>query len=1071
MSRHYRRLEALPLGWDALSDTQREAVSYVASWLIDALAAIPRGRGDTRGTSSHVPRLDRNRFSQIAFVDGDRGTGKSSVLLTLIDLTTAERFNLPQALADDHPVRLLREQGRRLVWLETLDMEPLSRGANLFAAILARMAQVFDGKLEDLPPFAAALGEPDGAAGVAEGLQQLRNDAAIVWERLDGGSLKGDLQTRALWVNQAERAGLDLTPRIGKVLDGIARTLAGPGIEDPMFVLPVDDFDLAPAHCLELLRLIRAIATPRLFFVVAGNIRIAESVLKLRSEGELARLAGPGSVNSLEMQDRAIEIAANNMRKLVPPGQRARLAELRLKEALAIGRDTPEKSLKERLDMLTFESNQAPTGASTISLAKFLLLDDPLASAATGAVWLAGTPRQVLDCREMLARLETTAIDAETKDVRDDRLVRALLEEVSRQIREDWRLPYTLRERLAGAIDPTASIWLNLAPYLRVEMERGYAPRPLGESSSGYSVPSRIEAAEPQPVLESRGIESASSRSSPRPDSETFDCFLSYDHRDKPAARRLAEALRDRGISVWLDEDMIRPGLPWQQLIESGIQSSWSIVLLVGSSGTGAWQQRGMRAALSMAVRDGRPVIPVLLPDAPAVPDLPTFLSGYTLVDLRSGMDAGLHRLIWGITGRRPEAATSNLSPEAMDDGSDHGEMDRSPDRTDDFQYGVPISYSSLSLRIYAQVTDRELGIELPLRLGAGLIFAHDFAASVWGSYLRHSPLTYRFDVAPLVGALWEKRPEKDLLVIWRTPEWWTFRDFERFAYHWSRHSDQCDGRYGLAWMAAILEVVLDEACQPGASGLTLKRLTGFLNRLMREKPERTARALIRHSAMEVIARLLAPESVSGIEISGFAGFLKKIIEPEVKTRIREARARRFLEALDARGAGTGRPTESKVDLLKSPATPQAAALCATIAPQWAWTRVKMALPDFADELQRRHPNGEYPPTFPSQLVTEIKALSVRSRDEDSAANRREDQPNVSPKPDISQVGRVLEQMSLPRSASLFSEAVTRTLADRKVLSLDILLALAQAASKDHPFNTLLDGALVPTEKDIRRVA
>ena len=84
MSRRYRRLEALPLGWDALSDSQQETVSDVASWLVDALAAVPQGRSNARGTSSQAPRLDRNRFSQIAFVDGDRGTGKSSVLLTLM---------------------------------------------------------------------------------------------------------------------------------------------------------------------------------------------------------------------------------------------------------------------------------------------------------------------------------------------------------------------------------------------------------------------------------------------------------------------------------------------------------------------------------------------------------------------------------------------------------------------------------------------------------------------------------------------------------------------------------------------------------------------------------------------------------------------------------------------------------------------------------------------------------------------------------------------------------------------------------------------------------------------------
>jgi len=38
-----------------------------------------------------------------------------------------------------------------------------------------------------------------------------------------------------------------------------------------------------------------------------------------------------------------------------------------------------------------------------------------------------------------------------------------------------------------------------------------------------------------------------------------FDCFLSHNSRDKPAARALTARLRERGISVWLDEEQLRP--------------------------------------------------------------------------------------------------------------------------------------------------------------------------------------------------------------------------------------------------------------------------------------------------------------------------------------------------------------------------------------------------------------------------------------------------------------------------------------------------------------------------------
>ena len=207
IDRDVRRMEALPLGWYALTDSQREAVSVVSAMLLDALDAIAKKDRDAtekrnrRQDDSEPPvdcifrqALDRDRRSQIAFIDGDRGTGKSSVLLTLMDMPQARSFSYdkPQGytgetLPEDVRAKDLRRSGCRLVWLETLDMEPLSRGTNLFAAILARIDQVLNHGMGEIPPFAVALGDPDGYADVVAGFQQLQNDAAIIWERLDGG--------------------------------------------------------------------------------------------------------------------------------------------------------------------------------------------------------------------------------------------------------------------------------------------------------------------------------------------------------------------------------------------------------------------------------------------------------------------------------------------------------------------------------------------------------------------------------------------------------------------------------------------------------------------------------------------------------------------------------------------------------------------------------------------------------------------------------------------------------------------------------------------------------------------
>jgi len=134
-----------------------------------------------------------------------------------------------------------------------------------------------------------------------------------------------------------------------------------------------------------------------------------------------------------------------------------------------------------------------------------------------------------------------------------------------------------------------------------------------------------------------------------------FDVFLSHNSKDKPTVRELKQLLSARGLVVWLDEDELQPGIPWQQLLEAGIETSRSVAVLVGKDGLGPWEDEEMRAALSLAVRDRRPAIPVLLPGASAQPDWPMFLGNRTWVDLRAGFaDEGIARLVWGITGVRP---------------------------------------------------------------------------------------------------------------------------------------------------------------------------------------------------------------------------------------------------------------------------------------------------------------------------------------------------------------------------------------------------------------------------------
>jgi TIR domain-containing protein len=134
-----------------------------------------------------------------------------------------------------------------------------------------------------------------------------------------------------------------------------------------------------------------------------------------------------------------------------------------------------------------------------------------------------------------------------------------------------------------------------------------------------------------------------------------FDVFLCHNSADKPDVKKIGRQLKERGILPWLDEWELPPGQPWQPLLERQITSIKSAAVFVGPAGVGPWQEQELYGFLREFVSRKNPVIPVLLPDAPEKPELPMFLKAMTWVDFRVQDPNPLARLIWGITGKRPD--------------------------------------------------------------------------------------------------------------------------------------------------------------------------------------------------------------------------------------------------------------------------------------------------------------------------------------------------------------------------------------------------------------------------------
>jgi hypothetical protein len=112
--------------------------------------------------------------------------------------------------------------------------------------------------------------------------------------------------------------------------------------------------------------------------------------------------------------------------------------------------------------------------------------------------------------------------------------------------------------------------------------------------------------------------------------------------------------LETRGILPWLGEREVPPGMPWQPMVEEQMAGLRSAAVFVGSAGVGPWQEQEIYVLLNRFISRRRPVIPVLLEDAPQAPLLPLFLQLMGWVDFRQPDPDPLTRLTWGITGERP---------------------------------------------------------------------------------------------------------------------------------------------------------------------------------------------------------------------------------------------------------------------------------------------------------------------------------------------------------------------------------------------------------------------------------
>jgi len=330
------RPEARPLRWSEMTQEQHDATRRVGTF-IRRLAEAPftpmLAAHDAHG---FLPPIDATRRNNVFLLDGGRGSGKTALLVTHLDVWSWAVRNKPNTHPGGIPEQGIQNELEPLgqvVPVGLLDLQPLPKGANLLVYIATRFKRVVDavqqmtGKTQVSKPWHAA--EPESAKSARQ-WRMFMNAAAAGWEgSLEGRRAVSDPAAFAVEFEESEDQRLEVIPQFRRLIDALvadyARLRQWPENKLPLFVLGVDDADMNVQRSAEVLDIIRALWHPRIAFLLTGDSELFEAALEVRTENELAA----PSRKTVASGERLVRTLPRDIyNKIIPPLHRFELRPL-----------------------------------------------------------------------------------------------------------------------------------------------------------------------------------------------------------------------------------------------------------------------------------------------------------------------------------------------------------------------------------------------------------------------------------------------------------------------------------------------------------------------------------------------------------------------------------------------------------------------------------------------------------------------------------------------------------------------------------------------------------------------
>lgn len=335
------RPEAGVLSYDQLTDEQRQSADLLHKLLVGMLDEGPAGSrsgGRSQDGLDFLPVVYKKRDNRVCMIDGGRGSGKTALLVSLLNAWNAALRN--QSIGLDDKFKAWTEPHGRFIPVYNLELHPLPDTTRLLVHITNQLGRVVD-SLEGTRPGAKRLEAAPWQLSIEDERSSRR-----CWKRLQRCVISGwdsnipqrkgqlDPDAYLLEQEQAVQDQMDLSSCFSAFMDALDdefRAVHGTADRHVLFIITVDDADMNPHRSVELLDLLRLLWHPRLAFVLTGE---SELFLRTLREHLLGVLHQPlrgmhlGADNNEERTGVAARLARQIYDKIIPPGHRAQLPSL-----------------------------------------------------------------------------------------------------------------------------------------------------------------------------------------------------------------------------------------------------------------------------------------------------------------------------------------------------------------------------------------------------------------------------------------------------------------------------------------------------------------------------------------------------------------------------------------------------------------------------------------------------------------------------------------------------------------------------------------------------------------------